>query len=141
MAPTAATLLLIASALTGGVVQANGALAAQPAAMPAAVAARSTTSASTPTNAARTKPHRCYDGKCRITVRKPVRFRVSPRLGMTSLSISRIGPKTVTVQARGHGTFLKVVLSSGGRGTLNTVGVRALRVSKGTAKLLFYPTR
>lgn len=84
-------------------------------------------SAAAPTAAAVAKPpnvRACFDGKCKITITKAVRFRISSRYGFTRLSIARVGSGMVKVQGTGPGVSSTVVLGSGGRGTINNLSVR-----------------
>ncbi|MEU7739355.1 hypothetical protein [Nonomuraea sp. NPDC049158] len=84
-------------------------------------------SAAAPTAAAAAKPpnvRACFDGKCKITITKAVKFRISTRYGFTRLSIARVGSGMVKVQGTGPGVSSTVVLGSGGRGTINNLSVR-----------------
>lgn len=84
-------------------------------------------SAAAPTAAVAAKPpnvRACFDGKCKITITKAVKFRISSRYGFTRLSIARVGSGMVKVRGTGPGVSSTVVLGSGGRGTINNLSVR-----------------
>jgi hypothetical protein len=49
----------------------------------------------------------CFDGRCEVDVRAPVRLDLDPSTGVTHLSIPRIGPKGVRIEGSttGGGTI------------------------------------
>jgi hypothetical protein len=74
---------------------------------------------------ARTNLRACFDGNCRITVSKPVSFRVSGRFGFTKVSVRSGGSGLVRVQGTAPGVSSAVVLGAGASGTINNLAVRA----------------
>lgn len=136
MAQTTVALLLIA-ALTGGTAPAHSGLT------PAETrtAAFAPVSAAAPaTNAAKPNLRACYDGRCKLTISKAVRFRVSSRFGVTRLSIS-FTRTSVRVRATGPGVTSQAVLGSRARGSVNGIGVRVVSLSRTKAVLSLAPVR
>lgn len=83
----------------------------------------------------------CYDGRCAITVTSPVSFPLSSRYGFTRLTVARTGSSLVKISGTGDNGSAYVVLSAGGNGTLNNLGVRAVSITPTKASLTFAPTR
>ncbi|MFI6507053.1 hypothetical protein ACIBCT_05565 [Streptosporangium sp. NPDC050855] len=127
MAQTTAALLVLASLLSGGT-----AAGGTPQASPERV--RVSAQAAAPNLRA------CYDGRCRLTLSKTARFRVSPRFGVTRLSIS-FTSRLVRVKATGPGVTSQAVFGTGGSGTVNGISVRVVSLSKGKAVLRLTPVR
>ncbi|MER5649302.1 hypothetical protein [Streptosporangium sp. NPDC002524] len=152
MAQTTVALLLLA-ALTGGTAPAHSGLtpaetrtaplAPVSAAAPAANTAGNTagnTAANTAANAAKPNLRACYDGRCKLTLSKTVRFKVSPRFGVTRLSIS-FNRTIVRVRATGPGVTSQAVLGLRSRGSVNGIGVQVVSLSRTKAVLRLAPTR
>ncbi|WP_433511750.1 hypothetical protein ACQP2T_49510 [Nonomuraea sp. CA-143628] len=100
----------------------------------AAAPASAATAAAKPPNV-----RACFDGKCKITITKAVRFRISSRYGFTRLSIARVGSGMVKVRGTGPGVSSTVVLGSGGRGTINNLSVRVSSVTQKSATIRLAP--
>ncbi|MEU7739357.1 hypothetical protein [Nonomuraea sp. NPDC049158] len=97
-------------------------------------------SAATATAAAKTHDvSDCFDGKCKITITKPVSFPVSSTLGFTTLSIARIGA-TVEVQGTGPGVSSSTTLSVGGNGSVGALTVRVLSITRNSATVRLAPS-
>jgi hypothetical protein len=135
--------------LTGGAVQTVGTpraqadltpVKAQTAAFTPASGTTSAMSAALTGKAAAPNLRACYDGKCKLTLSKAVAFRVSPRFGVTRLSIS-FGSGFVRVKATGSGVTSQAQLGAGGSGSVNGIGVRVVSASKSKAVLSLSPTR
>lgn len=140
MAQTTIALLLIA-ALTGGTAPAHSGLTpaeTRTAALAPVSAAAPATNATT--DAAKPNLRACYDGRCKLTLTKTVRFKVSPRFGVTRLSIS-FNRTTVRVRATGPGVTSQAVLGSRARGSVNGIGVRVVSLSRTKAVLSLAPVR
>lgn len=91
----------------------------------------------TPASAA-PKLRGCYDGKCTITIRKPVSFRVSSRYHLSRVRVARVynsffNSYMVHVWAPG----VSVTLGEGARGKLNSLSVRVLSITSRGAKIRF----
>ncbi|MEU4539996.1 hypothetical protein AB0G15_34650 [Streptosporangium sp. NPDC023825] len=149
MAQTAQTTvaLLLFAALTGGTAPAQSGLTPAEtrvgtrAAVLAPVAA--TAPATDGTARGRTAApnlRACYDGKCNLTLSKAVRFRVSPRFGVTRLSIS-FDRTSVRVRATGPGVTSQAVLGLRSTGSVNGIGIRVVSLSRGKAVLKLSPRR
>ncbi|MFB9527169.1 hypothetical protein [Nonomuraea roseola] len=82
----------------------------------------------------------CHDGRCRLTLRKSVSFRVSSRFGITRLAISFTG-HSVRVKGTGPGVTSQALLGEGTTGSVNGIGVRVLSLSSGKAVLRLTPVR
>ncbi|GAA3410872.1 hypothetical protein [Streptosporangium vulgare] len=136
MAQTTVALLLLA-ALTGGTAPAHSGLA------PAQTrtAAPTPVSAAAPAaSAARPNFRACYDGRCKLTLSKAVRFRVSPRFGVTRLSVS-FTRTSVRVRATGPGVTSQAVLGPRSTGSVNGIGIRVVSLSRTKAVLRLAPVR
>ncbi|MEV0348303.1 hypothetical protein AB0H88_21225 [Nonomuraea sp. NPDC050680] len=81
----------------------------------------------------------CFDGKCKITITKPVSFPVSSTLGFTTLSIARIGA-TVKVEGTGPGVSSSTQLSVGGNGSVGALAVRVLSITHNSATVHLAPS-
>ncbi|MEU4829603.1 hypothetical protein [Streptosporangium sp. NPDC023615] len=127
MVQTTAALLVLASLLSGGTA-ATGA----PQSSPERVRASAQTAAP--------NLRACYDGKCKLTITKPVRFRVDPQYGFTRISISF---NSRAVRARGitEGGFGEVEFGIHGSGTLGGIDIRLVSLSKRKAVLRLSPAR
>ncbi len=135
MAQTTVALLLVA-ALTGGTAPAHSGLT------PAGTrtAALAPVAAAPATNAVKPNLRACYDGKCKLTLSKTVRFRVSPRFGVTRLSIS-FNRTSVRVRATGPGVTSQAVLGLRSTGSVNGIGIQVVSLSRGKAVLKLSPRR
>ncbi|MEV6153760.1 hypothetical protein AB0L53_25785 [Nonomuraea sp. NPDC052129] len=97
-------------------------------------------SASAATSAGKTHDvSACFDGKCKITITKPVSFPVSSTLGFTTLSIARIG-YTVEVKGTGPGVSSSTQLSAGGNGSVGALTVRVLSITQNSATVRLAPS-
>ncbi|MFG1957799.1 hypothetical protein [Nonomuraea sp. NPDC049028] len=81
----------------------------------------------------------CFDGKCKITITKPVSFPVSSTLGFTTLSIARIGA-TVKAEGTGPGVSSSTQLSAGGNGSVGALTVRVLSITANSATIRLAPS-
>jgi hypothetical protein len=117
-----AAFLVLASTVTGGLAPAGHTFAAD------AVTAK-------PSNL-----RACFDGKCKLTLRKPVSFRVSSRFGITKLSIT-FTRSSVRVRGTGPGVFSQARLGAGSTGSVNGIGVRVVSLSGSKAVLRLSPVR
>lgn len=81
----------------------------------------------------------CFDGKCKITITKPVSFPVSSTLGFTTLSIARIGA-TVKVEGTGPGVSSSTQLSVGGNGSVGALTVQVLSITRNSATVRLAPS-
>jgi hypothetical protein len=149
MAQAIVALLMLTAALTGGAGQTGGTLRAQSdltpvkaqtAAFALVSSTTSATSAAMTRKAAAPNLRACYDGKCKLTLSKAVAFRVSPRFGVTRLSIS-FGSGFVRVKATGSGVTSQAQLGAGGLGSVNGIGVRVVSASRSKAVLSLSPIR
>jgi hypothetical protein len=116
------------------------ALPADMATQPSVSSPASTTpppSAATPQSPSTTDLHACYEAQCELTVSGPVRFPVDPRLGFDTISVSRVGEYTVSIQATGPGKRSRSTVSQGSTWWFNGLELRVLRISHGTAVLQF----
>lgn len=89
---------------------------------------------------ATTKPNRraCYDGKCTITITKPVSFRVSSRYRLSRVRVAKVYSHFYNrdmVHVSGPG--VSVTLGEGARGSLNSLSVRVLSITSRGAKVRF----
>ena len=81
----------------------------------------------------------CYDGRCEISVSRPVTIPVDGRFGFTKFSITHIGAEGVTIAAHSAGTSLESGVSPGGTAALNGLSVKVKSVTGGTALLEITP--
>ncbi|GAA4198647.1 hypothetical protein GCM10022252_49490 [Streptosporangium oxazolinicum] len=129
--------LLLAAALTGGTAPAYSGLTP----VETRTAALAPVSAAAPAaNTVKPNLRACYDGKCKLTLSKTVRFRVSPRFGVTRLSIS-FNRTSVRVRATGPGVTSQAVLGLRSTGSVNGIGVRVVSLSGTKAVLSLAPVR
>ncbi len=84
------------------------------------------------------KFRKCFDGRCTITVRKPVSFKISERFGFTRLTVSRRG-LTVRVKAKGPGISGGASITKGGISVLNGISIRIVSISRSKATVRFAP--
>ncbi|MER6948268.1 hypothetical protein ABT294_30000 [Nonomuraea sp. NPDC000554] len=81
----------------------------------------------------------CYDGKCKITITKPVSFRVSSRYRLSRVRVSKVyvgglfHADMVRVEAPG----LVTTLGEGASGSLNSLSVRVLSITDRGATVRF----
>ncbi|MEU8383580.1 hypothetical protein [Streptosporangium sp. NPDC048865] len=129
--------LLLAAALTGGTAPAHSGLT--PAETRTAALAPATAAAPA-SNAAKPNLRACYDGKCKLTISKTVRFRVSPRFGVTRLSVS-FTRTSVRVKATGPGVTSQAVLGLRSTGSVNGIGIKVVSLSRTKAVLSLSPRR
>ncbi|MCA2221125.1 hypothetical protein [Nonomuraea aurantiaca] len=111
-------------------------------ALAAAVVVSGTPVAAASTATAAGKTHdvsECFDGRCKITVTKPVSFPVSSSLGFTTLSITRVG-FAVKVQGTGSGVSSSTTLSAGGNGSVGALTVRVLSITQNSATIRLAPS-
>ncbi|GAA3007364.1 hypothetical protein [Streptosporangium longisporum] len=126
MAQTTAALLVLASLLSGGTVNGGTAAGGTPQASPERVRVSAQTAAP--------NLRACYDGNCKLTIRKTVRFRVNPRFGVTRLSIS-FTSNFIRVKGTGPGVSGQTMFGMGGSGTVNGIKVRLVSLSGSKAVL------
>ncbi|WP_326761583.1 hypothetical protein OHB35_43785 [Streptomyces phaeochromogenes] len=81
----------------------------------------------------------CFDGRCEITVSKPMTIKVDSRLGVSNLEITKITEDAVILQSAGSGVFLSTSVGEGGTGGLNSLGFRVKSLKGGRAVLEFFP--
>ncbi|WP_084964346.1 hypothetical protein [Thermoactinospora rubra] len=95
-----------------------------------------------PAHAAASAPslRACYDGKCKLALTKKVSFKVSPRFGLTRLSIS-FTEHTMRIRGATPGAMVENRLSQGASGSLNGIGIRVLSLSRGKAVIRLTPLR
>ena len=130
---TVASALLATALLAAGAPPAHARRTAPaPAAPAAAVAAH---------QARKPNLRACFDGKCTITVTRPVGFRISGRYGFTRVSVARRPGLRVRVTARGRGVFLTATIDRYGLAMLNDLSVRILAIDRAKARLRFAPVR
>ncbi|GLW09740.1 hypothetical protein Misp01_48690 [Microtetraspora sp. NBRC 13810] len=135
MASTSVALLMLASGLAAG-----GTLQAQAGPAPAQARTVAVAPASGTAAAARPNLRACYDGKCRLTLKKSVKFKVSPRFGVTQVAIY-LSSSRVRVKATGPGVTSQAYLGRGTSGSVNGIGVRVVSLSGGKAVLSLSPVR
>lgn len=82
----------------------------------------------------------CFDGKCKLTLKKPVSFRVSSKFGITKLSIT-FTRSSVRVKGTGPGVASQALLGAGTSGSVNGIGVRVVSLSGSKAVLRLSPVR
>lgn len=92
-------------------------------------------------SAART-PHvrACYDGRCVLTLSAGVTFRVSPRFGITKVSISFTAER-VHVKGIGSRGTSEALFGKGGSGSVNGIAVGVVSLSAGRAVLRLTPEK
>jgi hypothetical protein len=90
------------------------------------IAASMTTGALAPaaqlpaTAAAAPKYRACYDGTCKLTLKKKASFRIHPRFGITRLTVS-FNSQQVQVKGTGPGVAAGGGFSKGGATTINGI--------------------
>ncbi|WP_336212796.1 hypothetical protein [Nonomuraea sp. LPB2021202275-12-8] len=82
----------------------------------------------------------CYDGNCKITLKKRASFRVSPRFGITRVTIT-FDSRSVRVRGTGPGVTSEGVFSKGGSASINGIGFQLVSLSGGKAVLRLKPVR
>ncbi|MBF8187194.1 hypothetical protein ITP53_15910 [Nonomuraea sp. K274] len=82
----------------------------------------------------------CYDGKCNLTLTKRASFRVSPRFGITRLTIT-FNSQIVRVKGTAPGVMSEAVLGRSASGSVNDIGVRIRSLSGSKAVLRLSPVR
>jgi hypothetical protein len=122
MSQTIAALLVLASAVTGGLAPSGHTPAADLVA------------------ATRPNLRACFDGKCKLTLTKKVSFRVSSKFGITRLSIT-FTRSSVRVRGTGPGVVSQALLGAGSSGSVNGIGVRVVSLSGSKAVLRLSPVR
>ncbi|MFI6790558.1 hypothetical protein ACIBG4_24845 [Nonomuraea sp. NPDC050383] len=120
MSHTIAALLVLSSTITGGL----GAAGQAPVV--------STAAATGPNLRA------CFDGRCKLTLSRPVSFRVSSRYGITRLSIT-FTRQVVRVKGTGPGVSSQATLGAGASGSVNGIGVRVVSLTGRKAALRLSP--
>lgn len=106
----------------------------------AAAPLTATPASATATATATAKPNlrACYDGKCTITITKPVSFRVSSRYHLSRVRVAKVYSQIYNrdmVHVSGPG--VSVTLGEGARGSLNSLSVRVLSITSRGAKVRF----
>ncbi|MEI5520280.1 hypothetical protein WB401_17595 [Streptomyces brasiliscabiei] len=81
----------------------------------------------------------CFDGRCTISVSKPLSIEVDSKFGVGELRVTEVTDDTVVLQSSGAGTFLSSSIGEGGTGGLNGLGFRVKSLEGGTAVLEFFP--
>ncbi|MCZ4509274.1 hypothetical protein O3Q52_13900 [Streptomyces sp. ActVer] len=81
----------------------------------------------------------CFDGRCEITVSKPMTIKVDSRFGVSNLRVTKVTEDAVMVQSSGSGVFLSTSVGEGGTGGLNSLGFRVKSLKDGRAVLEFFP--
>jgi hypothetical protein len=132
MAQTTAALLVLASLLSGGTAAGAAPQASQERVQVSAQASPERVRVAAQTAAPNLRA--CYDGNCKLTIRKTVRFRVNPRFGVTRLSIS-FTSNFIRVKGTGPGVSGQTMFGKGGSGTVNGIKVRLISLSGSKAVL------
>jgi hypothetical protein len=70
--------------------------------------------------AAAPKYRACYDGTCKLTLKKKASFRIHPRFGITRLTVS-FNSRQVRVKGTGPGVTAGGAFSKGGATTINGI--------------------
>ncbi|MDQ1031761.1 hypothetical protein QF035_009343 [Streptomyces umbrinus] len=81
----------------------------------------------------------CFDGRCEITVPKPMTIKVDSRFGVSNLRVTKVTEDAVMLQSSGSGVFLSTSVGEGGTGGLNSLGFRVKSLKGGSAVLEFFP--
>lgn len=81
----------------------------------------------------------CFDGRCEITVSKPMTIKVDSRFGVSNLEVTKVTEDAVMLQSSGSGVFLSTSVGEGGTGGLNSLGFRVKSLKGGEAVLEFFP--
>ncbi|MEV2189607.1 hypothetical protein AB0I02_01200 [Streptomyces phaeochromogenes] len=81
----------------------------------------------------------CFDGRCEITVSKPMTIKIDSRLGVSDLEVTKVTEDAVMLQSSGSGVFLSTSVGEGGTGGLNSLGFRVKSLKGGRAVLEFFP--
>ncbi|TRO68280.1 hypothetical protein [Streptomyces sp. IB201691-2A2] len=81
----------------------------------------------------------CFDGRCEITVSKPMTIKVDSRFGVSNLRVTKVTEDAVMLQSSGSGVFLSTSVGEGGTGGLNSLGFRVKSLKGGKAVLEFFP--
>ncbi|MEU9954387.1 hypothetical protein [Streptomyces sp. NPDC050982] len=81
----------------------------------------------------------CFDGRCEITVSKPMTIKVDSRFGVSNLRVTKVTEDAVMLQSSGSGVFLSTSVGEGGTGGLNRLGFRVKSLKGGKAVLEFFP--
>lgn len=84
----------------------------------------------------------CYDGRCDITVSKPMTIKVNGnRFGFANLKVTHTGPDVVKVSAAvtGGGAHLGGSAGAGGLVRLNNLDIYVNSISGHKAELSLYP--
>ncbi|MFD9942423.1 hypothetical protein ACFWYW_34410 [Nonomuraea sp. NPDC059023] len=91
----------------------------------------------TPASAA-AKPNlrACYDGKCKITITKPVSFRVAARYRLSRVWVSKVYAFNQDM-VRVEGPGVATTLGEGGSGSINSLNVRILSITGRGATVRF----
>ncbi|GAA4906022.1 hypothetical protein LX16_3431 [Stackebrandtia albiflava] len=79
----------------------------------------------------------CEDGNCEVVVTESDEIPVDPAFGVDLFTVESIEQDTVTVQATGAGTYLRVTISPSGAGSLNGILVKVVAVDGDRAVLNF----
>ncbi|MFG2343361.1 hypothetical protein [Streptomyces phaeochromogenes] len=109
------------------------------AASPSTSATRSPSGAASSDAPGGTDVDACFDGRCEITVSKPMTIKVDSRLGVSDLEITKVTEDAVVLQSAGSGVFLSTSVGEGGTGGLNSLGFRVKSLKGGRAVLEFFP--
>lgn len=79
----------------------------------------------------------CFDGNCEILATSALEVPVDPDFGVDTFTIVELDAETVTVEATGAGTYLKVTISPEGAGSLNGILVSVVALDEEQAVLSF----
>ncbi len=103
----------------------------------AAVAAPALTATPAAATTAKRTLRGCYDGKCTFTFRKPVRFHVAKRYGLSWVRVARYDADTIVVLGPNVATYL----GEGGSGSISggpaDLNFRVLDITSKGAKIRF----
>ncbi|MFI6299048.1 hypothetical protein ACIBEJ_46185 [Nonomuraea sp. NPDC050790] len=131
------TALSLAAAMT------TAPLAAVPASATVPASAATPASAAVPASAATlasavAKPNlrACYDGKCKITITRPVSFRVAARYRLSRVWVSRVYAFNQPM-VRVEGPGVATTLGQGAKGSINRLDVRVLSITDRGATIRF----
>jgi hypothetical protein len=103
----------------------------------AGVAAPALTATPAAATAAKRSLRGCHDGKCTFTFRKPVRFHVAKRYGLSWVRVARYNAGMIVVSGPGVASYL----GEGGSGSISggsaDLNFRVLAITSKGAKIRF----
>ncbi|MBB5076731.1 hypothetical protein [Nonomuraea endophytica] len=88
------------------------------------------------TAAAKPNLRACYDGKCKITITRPVSFRVAARYRLSRVWVSKVYAFNQDM-VRVEGPGVATTLGAGGSGSINSLNVRVLSITDRGATVRF----